>query len=152
LTPRIFFPDKAALPSDSDMVRKYSGIYVAGNETGTSIAFGYAAESYLDFGVPWMFLPVLIFGIVMGALYAWFLRTIWHRELGVAVVIVVFWMSMYLFERSWANVLGMAASLTVYVGLPLTLLDRFLVTKIKKRQAQTVDPTFGAYFEPRRHG
>jgi hypothetical protein len=147
VTPRIFFPDKAPLPSDSDMVRKYSGIYVAGNDEGTSIAFGYAAESYLDFGLPWMFVPILMFGIAMGAIYAWFLRTIWHRELAVAVVIVVFWMSLYLFERSWANVLGMAASLIMYVGLPITLLDHLLVVKKKKQDAQVVDPAFTTYFD-----
>jgi hypothetical protein len=147
LTPRVFFPNKAPLPSDSEMVRKYSGIFVAGDEQGTSIAFGYAAESYIDFGIPWMFLPVLVFGMVMGALYAWFLRTIWHRELAVAVVIVIFWISMYLFERSWANVLGMAASLVIYVGLPITLLDHFLVARQKKGR---VEPeSFEMYFDPR---
>ena len=36
---------KAVLPSDSEMVRKYSGVYVASTEEGTSIAFGYAAEA-----------------------------------------------------------------------------------------------------------
>jgi ABC-type spermidine/putrescine transport system permease subunit I len=100
-----------------------------------------------------MFVPVLIFGMVMGVLYAWFLRTIWHRELAVAVVIVVFWMSMYLFERSWANVLGMAASLVVYVGLPITILDHFLVIKQKRRLAQNaVDESFRMHFDSTAHG
>lgn len=88
----------------------------------------------------------------MGAIYAWFLRTIWHRELAVSVVIVVFWMSMYLFERSWANLLGMAASLVIYVGLPITLLDHFLVVKQKRRDAQRADDdTFRMHFDTR-HG
>jgi hypothetical protein len=147
LTPRIFFPDKAPLPSDSEMVRKYSGIHVAGDEEGTSIAFGYAAKSYVDFGLPGMFVPMLIFGMAMGAMYAWFLRTIWHRELAVAVVMVVFWMSMYLFERSWANVLGMAASLIMYVGLPIAMLDHVLVANRRKHE-QILDPSFSAYFDP----
>src|SRR5262245_6256919 len=56
--PRLFFPDKPDIKSDSEMVRKYSGVWVAGEDTGTDIAFGYAAESYIDFGVPWMFLPM----------------------------------------------------------------------------------------------
>jgi hypothetical protein len=153
LTPRVFFPDKAPLPSDSEMVRKYSGIFVAGDEVGTSIAFGYAAESYVDFGTPWMFAPILIVGMVMGGLYAWFLRTIWHRELAVAVVIVIFWTSLYLFERSWANVLGTAASCIMYVGLPITILDHFLVIKQKKRDAQVAaDASFRMQFGPRLDG
>jgi hypothetical protein len=140
LTPRVFFPGKAELPSDSEMVKRYSGVFVAGSEQGTSIAFGYAAESYIDFGLPFMFAPVLVFGLVLGAIYAWFLRTIWHRELAVAVVIVVFWLSLYLFERSWANLLGMSASLIVYLGLPITLLDRFLVTRRLLANRPPFDP------------
>src|SRR6185503_7132858 len=50
VTPRVFFPEKAELMSDSDKVRKYSGAFVAGRESNTSIAFGYSAEAYVDFG------------------------------------------------------------------------------------------------------
>lgn len=63
VTPRILFPDKGALLSDSEMVRTYSGVFVAGAEQGTSIAFGYAAEAYLDFGLPSMFVPSFLFGV-----------------------------------------------------------------------------------------
>src|SRR5215212_5057140 len=52
LTPRLFFPEKPILPSQSDEVRKYAGVWVGGRETNTSYAFGYAGESYVDFGVP----------------------------------------------------------------------------------------------------
>jgi hypothetical protein len=45
LTPRFLFPTKDALSSDSEKVRKYSGVWVSGREVGTSFAFGYAAES-----------------------------------------------------------------------------------------------------------
>jgi hypothetical protein len=45
LTPRVFFPDKADLTSDSEQVRRYAGVHVAGSEQNTSIAFGYCAES-----------------------------------------------------------------------------------------------------------
>src|SRR4029077_12105570 len=44
VTPRVFFPDKPELPSDSESVRKYSNVRVAGRETNTSIAFGYSIE------------------------------------------------------------------------------------------------------------
>src|SRR5262249_31046193 len=61
-TPRLLFPDKPEVESDSEEVRKYAGVPVAGPESGTSIAFGYAAESYVDFGVPLMFVPVFVYG------------------------------------------------------------------------------------------
>jgi len=137
VTPRIFFPNKGELMSDSDMVRKYSNMQVAGREKGTSIAFGYAAEGYIDYGIPLMFLPVLGFGIFIGFEYALFRQLIWHRELFVAYATVAFWLSLYLFERSWATTLGVAVGFAVYMGLPVVLLDRFLMVKVaKERDAQ----------------
>jgi hypothetical protein len=135
LTPRIFFPDKGELMSDSDMVRKYSNVQVAGREHGTSIAFGYAAESYIDFGVPLMFAPVFAFGVFIGFMYVLFRRLIWHRELFVSFATVAFWLSVYLFERSWANTLGIAVGFMVYLGAPVVLLDRFLMVKVAKDSA-----------------
>ena len=129
VTPRVFFPDKPELPSDSDSVRKYSNVHVAGRESDTSIAFGYSIESYIDFGVPLMFLPVFAFGVFIGAAYAMFRAVIWHRELFVAFGTVAFWLSVYLFERSWATMLGTTMSLMIYLGPPVILLDRFLLVR-----------------------
>ena len=129
VTPRVFFPDKPELPSDSDSVRKYANVRVAGRESDTSIAFGYSIESYIDFGVPWMFLPVFAFGLFIGTAYALFRRVIWHRELFVAYATVTFWLSVYLFERSWATMLGTTMSLLIYLGPPVVLLDRFLLVR-----------------------
>jgi len=126
LMPRVFYPDKGELPSDSDMVRKYAGVYVAGRERNTSIAFGALPESYIDYGIPLMFLPPLVFGFLCGLAYAWLYRGFVHRELAVAVVTVVAWESLYLFERSWAKTLGDAVAMVVYVALPLLLLDQAL--------------------------
>jgi hypothetical protein len=134
LMPRLFFPNKPILLSDSEMVRKYSGVWVAGTEQNTSIAFGYAAEAYIDFGLPWMFLPVLIFGFIMGRLYRFFLRLIWHRELAVGLVTVIFWLSLYLFERSWIKTLGFSFTLMIYMGLSVFVLDRVLMSRRSRRR------------------
>lgn len=127
LTPRLLFPEKGSLTSDSEMVREYSGVWVAGPEEDTSIAFGYAAESYVDFGVPLMFLPIVIYGLFMGMAFQWWLRTIRIRELGVALVAVMFWLSLYLFERSWAKTLGGAGTLMIYLGGATYLVDRLVL-------------------------
>jgi hypothetical protein len=147
VTPRILFPDKAVLGSDSDLVRKYSGVWVAGEKEQTSIAFGYAAESYVDFGVPLMFAPVCVYGILMGVAYAGLLRTIRHRELAVAVTTVIVWLSLYLFERSWVKTIGLAGTLMIYVGGLSLLLDRVLLARIRTRaisDAQTIGDFFPA--------
>jgi hypothetical protein len=135
VTPRVFFPNKGELPSDSDEVRKYSNVAVAGREVNTSIAFGYSAESYIDFGLPWMFLPILAYGIFVGACYTLFRSMIWHRELFVAFATVSFWISVYLFERSWATMLGVTVGFMVYLGGPIVLLDRFLLIQFSAKQA-----------------
>ncbi len=134
VTPRVLFPGKAPLQSDSEKVRKYSGISVAGADQNTSIAFGYAAESYIDFGLPFMFVPIFVFGVVLGGLYRLFDRIIWHHELFVAFATVTFWLSIYLFERSWATMLGGTTSLMIYLGIPVILLDRTLLVRFARHQ------------------
>lgn len=127
LTPRLFFPNKGTLLSDSEMVRKYSGVWVAGLEEGASIAFGYVAESYIDFGLPWMFVPMVVFGFLMGLAYRRLLRLIWYRELAVGLVTVVFWLSLYLFERSWIKTIGLSVTLMLYMGGAMFAIDRLLL-------------------------
>ena len=134
--------------SDSEKVRNYSNVRVAGRESNTSIAFGYSAESYIDFGMPLMFLPVFCFGVFIGAMYALFRSIIWHRELFVAFGTVAFWLSAYLFERSWATMLGVTVGFMVYLGLPTVLLDRFLLVRFASQQGKGDDLMFDAPLKP----
>ena len=129
--PRVFFPDKPNIESDSDMVRKYSGVYVAGEAENTDIAFGYAAESYVDFGVPLMFVPVFIWGVFMGVCYASILHFYRHRDIAVSISTVICWLTLYLFERSWAKTIGLGGTLIIYVGSLSVLLDRLWFEKFR---------------------
>jgi hypothetical protein len=138
VTPRVLFPGKAELKSDSEMVRKYSGLWVASSKQGTSIAFGYAGEAYIDFGVPWMFLPVLVYGFVMGLAYRWLMGFIRNREIAVALVCTLFWVSLALFERSWIKMLGAAGTLFIVLGGSAWLLDRLLARRPAAQAAQPV--------------
>jgi len=126
LSPRVFFPSKAELANDSEMVRKYSGLFVASTEQNTSIAFGYAGESYIDFGLPWMFVPVFLYGMLAGAAYQLLSRSLHHEELRSGLLAVIFWLSLYLFERSWVKTIGLFGTLAVYLGGPALLLDYYL--------------------------
>ncbi len=129
--PRVFFPDKPEIGSDSDLVRKYSGVYVAGADQDTDIAFGYAAESYVDFGVPMMFVPVFIWGTFMGVCYAGMFKYFRHRDIAVSVTTVICWLSLYLFERSWAKTIGLGGTLMIYVGSLSFVLDRLWFEKFR---------------------
>jgi hypothetical protein len=139
--PRALFPDKPELPSDSDMVRRYSGIWVAGAERDTSIAFGYAAESFVDFGVPGMFIPVFLWALFLGLAYQGCLSVIRHTEVAVPLVTVIFWLSVYLFERSFVKWMGLTGTLLVYVGGMAFLLDRWLLQQyVIRRERRTPVP------------
>ncbi len=127
--PRLFFPNKPEIKSDSEMVRKYSGVAVAGEEANTDIAFGYAAESYVDFGVPMMFVPSLIWGLFIGVVCALIFHQYRHRDLAVSMVVVIGWMSLYLFERSWVKTIGLGGTLLIYAGGLAYILDRLWFEK-----------------------
>jgi len=128
LTPRILVPDKLDLESDSLQVRRFAGVYVAGPEVGTTISFGYPIQSYIDYGIPLMFIPVFLFAVLMGAAYRFLLRILIHREISVAVVTVIFWMSLYAANKSWAKLLGLAVTMIVYLGGFTFLIDRYLAS------------------------
>jgi hypothetical protein len=135
LTPRILFPDKPELPSDSELVRHYAGIWVAGPDQGTSIAFGYAAESYVDFGVPGMFVPAFLWGLVVGGAYRMLQVLIRHTEISTPILAVIFWVGLYLFERSWAKMIGSTGTMLIYLGGAAILVDRVLLAVAARRDA-----------------
>jgi hypothetical protein len=126
LQPRLFFPNKPEIASQSDEVRKYAGVWVEGRESKTSFAFGYAGESYVDFGIPVMFLPILLLGAILGYAYRWLNRHISYDELRVGVTIVIFWSTMGLYESSWVMILGPGLTIFGILGGGAVLLDRFL--------------------------
>jgi hypothetical protein len=143
VTPRFLYPDKPDLPSDSDLVRRFTGVYVAGTEEGTSIAFGYVAESYVDFGVPLMFLPMLVFGVFIGASYVWFLRLIVYRELAVTFVTATYWLNLYGYERAWSKMLGFTITMMAYVGGVAVFIDRWLLAR---REAEAAERAHEAFY------
>ena len=64
--PRVLYPDKPALPSDSYYTRRFAAAKVA--EGATSISIGYMAEFYADWGLTGMFLSIFGYGLWMGAI------------------------------------------------------------------------------------
>jgi hypothetical protein len=88
-----------------------------------------------------MFVPMLVFGVFCGVMYEWLLRTIHHRELAVSLVTVVFWLNLYLFERSWAKILGLTLTMMAYLGGLSFLLDRWLLIRLAQQEERHELPT-----------
>jgi hypothetical protein len=159
--PRLLFPDKPSIQSDSEMVRKYAGVMVAGAEQDTDIAFGYAAESYVDFGVPGMFLPSFVWALFIGVACQLVFREYHHRDMAVSVVTVIGWFSLYLFERSWTKTIGFGGTLLIYAGGLCYILDRLWYEKFKNFYAgggvhdgdavETMEPSPRLHLHPQPH-
>jgi hypothetical protein len=105
LTPRAFFPEKAVLPSDSELTMRYTGRRLATGRDGTSISMGYVAESYVDFGVWLMFVPILLMGLLQGWIYRFFLTRTPLRLAGYGFALVALFPGM-LFETTVVKYLG----------------------------------------------
>jgi hypothetical protein len=69
LTPRILFPDKAAL-NDSKITTALLGMRI---DRDTSIGVGYIAQAYVDFGAPGFLIPVFLIGLLIGAVANYFM-------------------------------------------------------------------------------
>jgi hypothetical protein len=127
VTPRLLFPDKQRLDdADNEMVRKYAGLRIAGTRQGTSVAFGYVAESYVDFGVIGLFVPIFAFGLFMGFAYRRLCAAIDNDLVRLLVVTPIFWSSLYYYERSWVKMLGTSIALIAVLGGLGLAVDRFM--------------------------
>jgi hypothetical protein len=62
--PRVLFPDKASL-DDTKITMELTGVDFSRE---TSVSIGYVAEAHADFGVPGMFIEMLLIGWVMARL------------------------------------------------------------------------------------
>ncbi|MGD9657703.1 MAG: hypothetical protein AB7U61_08710 [Methylocystis sp.] len=69
VTPRMLFPDKAAL-DDTAQTAQALGWRIVDN---TSIGLGYIAQAHIDFGFPGLLAPMIALGAAFGAIYAYFL-------------------------------------------------------------------------------
>jgi hypothetical protein len=125
LKPRIFFPNKPPLPSESARTIKYTGLSMAGREQGTSISLGYVPESYVDFGPYWMFLPILLLGVGWGGLYSVLVSSGPLRVIGFAFAVAVL-IHANKFEISTIKLLGSV----VMKFIVLALFLRFIMPRL----------------------
>ncbi len=65
LVPRFINPDKEVL-DDSKHTNKYTGLGLSGRSRATSFSLGSFADAYIDFGPIFMFIPIFLFGYMVG--------------------------------------------------------------------------------------
>ena len=140
-TPRIFFPDKPSIVSDSEITNRYTGLQVAGESEGSSFSIGYMAESYVDYGPFWMFIPIFLSGVLRGLMFRFFARNEEIRlfAYGFAVALFINW---YTLEVATGKLLG--GLLTLFIIL--SLLFRFAGPALARWLS--TDPTHERMEEP----
>jgi hypothetical protein len=124
LQPRFLFPDKPPVPSDSEVLEKYTGArWGDSSGPGTSVSLGYVTELYVDFGPFGTVLGTFIIGLFVGRTYRYITSSKSLPSLmnyGLAVMMV---MTMTQFEQALIKVVG-ALVMSVIVIL---LLRRFFL-------------------------
>jgi hypothetical protein len=115
LTPRLFFPDKAAI-DDSARTSLYTGMDVAGAEQGTSIGIGYFAESYVDFGPTGMFIPIALVGAGLGCMYRMLVIKARYKLIGGAIVTSITVFGASTIETSNMKVIGGVLTMFLVMG------------------------------------
>ena len=89
--PRILFPDKKALESDTILTMKYTGLtsMVGTGMRTTSISIGYFGDAYIDFGIPGMYVILVIFGFCIGGVYRFFISSSKNILFGYGIAVAV---------------------------------------------------------------
>lgn len=124
--PRFLNPNKAVLDDSLDLM-KYIPIQVASGKDGASIGMGYLAYLYVDWGIIYVWLFILILGLIWGIAIRYVLALSPSIPMGVLELLPLFW-SLYLFETSLAkNIQG----LTMYVFL-ICVLNLLVGKKIER--------------------
>ncbi len=119
-TPRLFNPNKAQMNS-SEKASKYTGIQYAGREQGTAFSLGYFADSYIDFGLLGMLLPLFLIGLLFGFTYFYFLRNPSSNYIFNYSVVCALYMRFFAFEMDSIFFIG---------SLFTDLLTYFLLSKL----------------------
>jgi predicted membrane channel-forming protein YqfA (hemolysin III family) len=95
-----------------------------------------------------MFVPVFVWSVFLGAVISGILRVFRHRDIAVSVSTVIAWLSLYLFERSWAKTIGMSGTLMIYAGGLSYLLDTLWFEKFRTVYVKDLSEATDGLAEP----
>jgi len=142
LTPRVFFPDKPSLLSDSELTMQYTGLRLASDDEGTSISIGYMGESYIDFGAYGMFIPIFLLGLMWGLMYFYFISRARFVVIGYAFATTLL-LGAYQFEMASIKLLGGVLMKFLVLAMIMYLADRYVGRWLQGKE-QSSQLTVGA--------
>jgi hypothetical protein len=128
LVPRVLFPNKENLGTDSWLAEEYAGLKVGED---TSVGIGYMAESYVDWGIAGLFPSLVAMGLLLGLAYALIFLCSPSYSIGSALAIVIFMNNFVTFEATLPKLLGGF----VMNALILLVLSRAIPLMVRSRRA-----------------
>ncbi len=133
LQPRIIFPNKPVLPSDSELTMAYTGLVLASTDQGTSFSIGYMGESYIDFGPYFMFSAIFLLGLIWGLIYYYFLKKAKNRVVGYAFASAML-LNAHTLEIATIKLFGLMAMNFLVLAMALKFGEPFIMSWIEDRR------------------
>lgn len=121
LVPRFINPDKEIL-DDSKHTNKYTGLGVSGRARATSFSLGSFADAYIDFGPVFMFIPIFLFGYLIG----FFFRKLYKGGIWGLILTGPFFLLVNVYGADTTKALGFVL---IYF-LVMYFLNRYLINLI----------------------
>jgi hypothetical protein len=151
LQPRLLFPNKPELGTDSWLIWQYAGLRVAGlHDDKTSVGFGYMGEFYIDFGPLGMMGPLLLLGILVGLIHQSIQRLAPSRLFGEAAAAVLMMNAFSTYGAEIAKMLGGILTGAIVFGAILYYGGTWIDAQLRAYPRVTrVRPTWRPQVSPR---
>lgn len=128
LVPRLLYPAKEALGSDSLLAEEYAGLTIGED---TSVGIGYMAEFYVDWGIGGMLASLVVLGVFFGLAYRLIFFFSPTHLIANAVVIVPFIGNFITFEATLPKMLGGFIMNTLILLLLSRAIPRMVREKVR---------------------
>lgn len=145
--PRIFYPSKPPLPSDTEQMAKYTGRAMLWNASSTSISLGHLAELYVDFGYFGGVLGMFMIGLLCGCVVRYICVSTKTADLVKVGLCVMVCLQIAYFGLAYVKLIG---ALLFCSGVAILFLNKGVkfMPAIAKLQATAVSPQARASLRP----
>jgi hypothetical protein len=144
--PRLFFPDKAPLPQDTEVTLAYTGLPIT-FRPGVSISIGYAGELYIDFGILGMMAGMGALGFFYGKA-SQFIQRYFSSALIAYGATITLLAPGFLFETTLPKVLGGVCTSFIILILMSKFVLPFALNALAWKSQEKVRYRDGSSLEP----
>lgn len=134
LIPRFIDPDKPAL-DDSKHTNMYTGLNVSGLKSATSFSLGSFADAYIDYGSTLMFIPIFLFGYMIGLFYKYLYKIAYNSFWGI-ILTGPFFLLVNIYGTDTAKALGFLLIYFITIAILSSFLMQFFNPLMLEKQKE----------------